>query len=61
MTAKRWLLLSMAANISIPLVTALVFQDRVIWSLTAGLVAGLAVGCALGRAYEITKRTEGTQ
>ena len=61
MTAKRWLLLSMAANISIPLVTALVFQERVIWSLTAGLVAGLIIGCVLGRAYEITKRMEGTQ
>lgn len=61
MTAKRWLLFSMAANISIPLVTALVFQEQVIWSLTAGLVAGLTIGCVLGRAYEITKRMEGTQ
>jgi uncharacterized membrane protein YfcA len=51
----------MAANVSIPLATALVFQDRVIWSLTAGIVAGLIVGCVLGRAYEITKRVEGTQ
>ena len=61
MTAKRWLLLSMAANVSIPLVTALVFQERVIWSLTAGLIVGLLIGCVLGRAYEITKRMEGTQ
>lgn len=61
MTAKRWLLFSMAANIGVPLVIAAFFQDRTIWSLVAGIIVGLLVGCLLGRAYEITKRREETQ
>ena len=61
MTAKRWLLFSMAVNIGAPLVIATLFQDRTIWSLVAGIIVGLLVGCLLGRAYEITKRMEETQ
>lgn len=61
MTAKRWLLFSMAVNIGVPLVMAMFFRDWTIWPLMAGLIVGLLAGCVLGRIYEIAKRMEGVQ